>query len=440
MELLYIGAGLRAKAIKNRLQSMAFPEKPVVYVSREIERALGSAPSSNYRIVSGKTLYGESVSADHPGCVTLIDEKSARDGGILGTTELLQHPSTRSLMDELGPEASILVFKNTVRVETAAKALGRRLLNPPASLSERVENKLSQLRWLGPLGAKYLPPHAAKLAKYITWKSDEPFVVQWAHGHTGDGTSLVRAPDDLRAIQDRFPERMARVTAFVDGPSFTANAVVTKDRVLVANPSYQITGLPPFTDSSFTTIGNDWGLAARLLSPDDASAIRGMAKEIGAKLQADGWKGLFGIDLIKDESRGRFYLIEVNARQPASTTFESNLQDAARKSRGAKGLTTFEAHLRALLDLPIDQDLVEIADGAQIIQRVTKNVESIFDDAAKSLEKSGFGTLAYQNTAMNSDLLRVQSDTSIMSDHKAFNSRGTEIAEAIKRSHLNLKI
>jgi formate-dependent phosphoribosylglycinamide formyltransferase (GAR transformylase) len=240
-------------------------------------------------------------------------------------------------------------------------------------------------------------------------------------------------------VQEKFPERIARISAFVAGPSFTVNVVVTPTRILLGNISYQITGMIPFTDSSFSTVGNDWSIAKKLLSSEDVKNIEGMANEIGMKLQVDGWRGLFGIDLIKHDKSGRLFLIEVNARQPASTTFESSLQEKLRAS-GARGLTTFEAHIRALSGLPIDQDLIVINDGAQIVQRVTKNVQEVFDDISSSLQKLGYNVVAYQNTGYNADLLRIQSNQGIMESHNTFNTKGREIAEAIKSAHFKIEI
>jgi hypothetical protein len=412
---------------------MASNALKIIYVSREIERALGTAPGENYQIVSNETPYGLTVKKQYPDFITLVKSPKAE---LLGTTDLLNRPETSKLLRD---DSRLLVFKNTLRVETAANSNHWKLLNPPANISERVENKLSQIRWLGTVGQRYLPPHAAKVAKFITWKSEAPFIIQWAHGHTGDGTILIRKPEDLRAIQEKFPERMARITNFVDGPSFTVNVVVTPERLLMGNVSYQITGLSPFTDNEFSTIGNDWGAARSLLSAGDFQTIQSMTAEIGQKMQADSWKGLFGIDFIREEKSKRMYLIEVNARQPASATFESTLQEQAR-ARGVRGLTTFEAHIRALLGLPIDQDLIAIDDGAQIIQRVTKNVQSIFDDAAKDLQKKGYAVVSYQNSTPNSDLLRIQSPAGIMEGHRSFNLKGKEIAEAIKSAHFKIEV
>jgi len=411
--------------------------KSIVYVTRELERALGMAPNANYIVVTNKTRYGETVKAKYPEYVTLIDPNADGDrSGLLGTGELLAHPITREIIS--GNNAQILVFKNTLRVEAVITGNGWNVLNPKSSVSERVENKLSQIRWLGTIGTQYLPSHTTKIAKYITWKND-PFILQWAHGHTGDGTMLIRTSEELKALQDKFPERMARLTSYIKGPSFTVNAIVTPERILAENVSYQITGLSPFTDNEFSTVGNDWGVAQKLLTQSDLVTIQSLVQEIGKKLQADGWRGLFGVDFIRDEAHKKIYLIEVNARQPASTTFESSLQEEKRE-KGAVGLTTFEAHIRALEGLPISEDLITIDDGAQVIQRVTKHVEEVFDDVGVDLEKKDYNVVSYENSAPNADLLRIQSHTSIMEGHGTFNVRGKEILEAIKSSHFNIKV
>lgn len=405
----------------------------VIYVTREIERALGITPNPDYLIVSNKTPYGETIREKYPESVFLIDP----EGGLLGTTELLGHPLTKELMGKY-PQAKILVFKNTLRVETVIKANNWTAVNPPSRLAERVENKISQTRWLGNIGEKYLPPHTVKLAKLITWRND-PFVLQWAHGHTGDGTILIRNYDDLSAVQSKFPDRIARITTYIAGPSFTVNVIVSDEKILMGNIDYQITGLAPFTDNEFSTIGNDWGVATKMLSDNDVSSIKAMVAEIGQKLHNDGWRGLFGIDIIRDDLGKRMYLIEINARQPASATFESSLQEELR-GKGQKGLTTFEAHLRALLGEKIDEELIAMNNGAQIVQRVTKNIQGVFDDVSKELRDLGFSVVSYQNSDYNSDLLRIQSDSSIMNGHKEFNDRGHKIVNAVRNSQIKIQV
>lgn len=413
--------------------------KTIIYVTREIERALGIVPNPHYLIVSNKTPYGETIKKQYPDFITLIDSGKRE---LLGTTDLLSHQTTRDLINNIQSQTStipqILVFKNTLRVESAATANGWKVLNPKSFLAERVENKLSQIRWLGPLATKYLPSHTAKLAKLIIWKNN-PFIVQWAHGHTGDGTLLIRTQEELSSLQAKFPERMARLTTFISGTSFTVNAVVSKDRILMGNVSYQITGMMPFTDNEFSTVGNDWGLAKKILTNTDMQSIQEIVCDIGNKLQKEGWRGLFGIDFIRDNNNKKIFLIEVNARQPASSVFESYLQEKARAT-GSQGITTFEAHLGALLDLPIDQNIIGINDGAQIVQRITKGIQGIFDDVVNNLEKKSYQVIAYQNSESNADLLRVQSNESILDGHNTLNQKGREIAEIIRSSRINIQV
>ena len=323
-----------------------------------------------------------------------------------------------------------------------AEENGWTLLNPSSKLAEKIENKITQIEWLGELGNKYLPPHTVALTKNLVWKK-EPLIIQWEHGHTGLGTILINSDAELTELKNKFPERTARATSFINGPSFTINVVVNKSEVLLGNISYQITGLPPFTDNVFSTIGNDWSLTHSLLSETEIEEIHNMAKEIGALMARDGWSGLFGLDFIKDNERGRIFLIEINARQPASTTYESFLQEENRRN-GLAGMTVFEAHLAAISEkspaaMKSPTPIVPINDGAQIIQRITKKIHTSTnslialptDEITGTLELLGYRVIEYPNTAINEDLLRIQSQKGIMETHAKLNMRGKEILDVL---------
>lgn len=400
--------------------------RPITYITRDLERAIGMDPSADYTIVANKTPYAEKYASRFPeDRVILVNGKP--EDGVLGTRELMDHPVVK---EKLAAHLSdILVFKNTARVEEAATKNGLHLLNPKAELSETVENKMSQIEWLGDLGKKYLPHHIIMPAKNLTWMG-EPFIAQWAHGHTGGGTLLIHSESELKAIQQKFPYRITRRTTYIHGPSFTVNAIVAADKILVGNISYQITGIAPFTDHQFSTVGNDWGATHKLLNETEIEYIETMASDIGKKLNIAGWRGLYGVDIIRDDKTGSIYLIEINARQPASTSFESYLQNENRLA-GTKGITTFEAHLKALLGEKIDQPLIPINDGAQIVQRVTSKTKSISPEKISSLTALGYNIAQYPNIDMNEDLVRIQSARGIIETHGQFNARGKEIDQIV---------
>jgi hypothetical protein len=394
----------------------------VFYIARDIERALGMEPSEIYQIVTNDTPYARSVQKKYPDFVHPIESSDE----LLDTRELLAHDTTKTL---IAKGACIVVFKNTATIEQTCIENGWKLLNPSSILGEKIENKTTQIEYLGELGERYLPLHSLKPAKDIIWEK-KPLIVQWAHSHTGDGTILVNSEEDLKNIQKTFPERPARVTAYVHGPSFTLNIAVSNNSIAFGNISYQITGLPPFTENPFTTIGNDWSLTHSLLNEHEIASVEEMARDIGTKLQKDGWRGLFGIDMMRDDELDKIFLIEINARQPASTTYESQLQ-MSNRSLGMTGSTIFEAHMATLQGASVSQnastETIRINDGAQIIQRITRLIQSISPLQIQQLETAGYSTITYENKNENEDALRIQSTMGIMETHGKLNKRGQEI-------------
>lgn len=413
----------------------------IIYVTRDIERALGIQPSASYCIVANKTRYAEEVAAQYPEYVFLVDS-DMDNGGSLDTYELLVDTSVQKFISE--KSADIVVFKNDARIEALCAEKKWHLLNPSAALAEKIENKITQVEWLGDL-ARFLPTHEVLKVRDIKWgvtnKNKEPFIIQWAHSHTGGGTALVRTEKDLLLLVEKFPAREARISAFIKGPMFTANICVAgaDDTVIIGNVSYQITGSLPFTDNPFSTIGNDWSVTHSILSPERVEDFNEIARAVGARMRESGWRGLFGIDCIYDEERDIIHLIEINARQPASTTYESQLQEKFRVAgSGTTSITIFEAHLAALQNnLPKKAVLIEINDGAQIIQRLTESATILMESPEKSalataaLRAEGLNIIEYENTKANSDLLRIQCSQGIMEAHLKYNARGKKIVDIL---------
>ena len=88
---------------------------------------------------------------------------------------------------------------------------------------------------------------------------------------------------------------------------FTNNNIISKNNILIGNINYQITGLSPFTDLPFSTIGNDWGFANKYLTNKQKKKYHQIVLEIGEKLKKDGWKGLFGIDIAIDKKLKNYF-------------------------------------------------------------------------------------------------------------------------------------
>jgi predicted ATP-grasp superfamily ATP-dependent carboligase len=385
-------------------------KKPLVYVARDIERALGMKPEGNYYIVSNDTPFGRQSQKWSPDNIILVQSRK-----ILDTDDLLLRKETFDLITKLN--ADVVVFMSTPRTERIAKENEWNLVNPPAVLARKVEEKISQIKWLAE-DAKLLPPHNISAVKDVVF-AGEKFVLQFNHSHTGEGTFIIDSEKVLTHLQRKFPERECRTVQFIEGPIFTVNSVVAKDKIVVGNPSYQITGISPFTDLSFSTVGNDWSLPHDPKYTGAYEETKKLAEKVGARLKKDGWKGLFGIDVVFDFKTRKTFLLEINARQPASAVFESWLQ---------KTETTFEAHIKSLLDIQV-QRTKEITAGAQIVKRMTE-VNYAVD--VTSLKGKGLEVMRYENTDHNKELFRIQTTAGIMKDHNTFNENGEFISSCIK--------
>ncbi|EKD67465.1 MAG: hypothetical protein ACD_48C00390G0001, partial [uncultured bacterium] len=157
-----------------------------------------------------------------------------------------------------------------------------------------------------------------------------------------------------------------------------------------------------------------------------------MAVEIGTHMKHDGWKGLFGLDLVVEASTGMAYLIEINARQPASTTFESWLQDRSVATYTSE-LSTFVAHLRACLGEDLSEySLIPVEHGAQILQRMTKDITDVSQEKISAIRNLDCNVIAYDERKPGAELLRIQSKESFIQNHNVVTKKGSDITDILQ--------
>jgi hypothetical protein len=399
-------------------ESKKHPARTIVYITRDLERALPLLGRKSTYIVSNTSPFAKKLAKKYKGLFLISNEQ------ILDTRELLSNKKVIDFIDSLA-DVSLVVFKSTPAIENICKEHRWKLLNPPSELSSTIEEKISQIDWLHD-AADLLPPHTIISGSSLRFEG-ENFIIQFNRAHTGSGTILINSTAKANEISNKFPNRPLRKTKLISGPVFTSNNIISGTKILSGPISYQITGMQPFTDNGFSTIGNDWSLPAKLLSKKNLKEYEQIVKSVGQKMIQSNWSGLFGIDTILDETSGHLYLLEINARQPASTSFESTLQKKL-------GESTMELHLKALIkdkDIPKPKN---IKNGAQIILRNGDKVDrKSAEKIARTLEKLGFSTIFYRNETPNTDLLRIMSKKGIMSNHNEFNKIGLSIKQAIEK-------
>ncbi len=304
-------------------------DKPIFYVTNDAERALGLEKLvQNFHIIC----IDDNEIVDYmknAGVKVFCLEKELGEKNTIfrSSVKLLRHPKTQEYIKSFNSQGGfVMTFKISPAFEKFAQSLGLDSLNTTAALNRKYENKISQYQnlgtqinfpktLLGELGGLSYESLISDLSKEL--------VIQFDLGHTGSGTVFIKEQNEFEEIKNKFPKRMVRVSRKIEGDSYTINAMIGKKATLMAGLSYQITGVKELTDKAGGTVGNDFGFTKNL-SGEQVSKVTAQVNKIAEILRQDGYLGFFGVDLIINSDE--VYVIEINARQPASVPFVNKLQ------------------------------------------------------------------------------------------------------------------
>jgi hypothetical protein len=158
-----------------------------------------------------------------------------------------------------------------------------------------------------------------------------------------------------------------------------------------------------------------------------------------------GWHGLYGLDIVIDTEappEHRFKLIEINARQPASVTFESEL--ARNHLTDPEQPTLFDLHIAALRSTEPRNNhkphtlefMPYIKNGAQLVQRITRDRVSTPNIPHLADHMYTWKIISYDNKEHLDDMLRVQTYGHFMTEHNKLSPEGLAL-RALLNKHIN---
>lgn len=316
----------------------------IYFVTKNIERAVGIdlAHYTDVKILTNAAPLAEKLQEKFPEKVVL------RTGNSLSTLGLLLE-----YKDLFTPEDSIIVFKNSSQIERLCADNDWALLNPSSTLVNRFERKIPQYEWVASIGGiPLIPAHIGPLNTFsydaLSERIGKKFILQYSVGHTGEGTLVIENEEDLRTLQEQFPKRLVKISTFINGTVYTANISVGTDDVLVGNISKQLTGIPELTDNAFATVGNDWEAPTNELSQEQIADINALSEHLGSEMRRYGWKGLYGIDVLVEQTTGELFFLEINARQPQSAGYETIIAN----NQESNGPMDWHLHTLAGADVP----------------------------------------------------------------------------------------
>lgn len=217
-------------------------------------------------------------------------------------------------------------------LESFARESGHRCISPPAKLCQWLNHKAN---FFAARAALDLPVSRGRWFERSSLRFLElrnalglPFVLQAPRGTTGSGTAVVHRADELAEACERLHGSRIWCAPYLGNLSLNVNALATGFETMVSYPSVQLEGplLQPIHRGKYC--GNDFS-ATHMLETGIIEDAREQTRTLGGWLGSLGYRGLFGVDYVVDESTGKLVAVDLNPRWQGSTMLENLASCAA---------------------------------------------------------------------------------------------------------------
>jgi glutathione synthase/RimK-type ligase-like ATP-grasp enzyme len=295
----------------------------IFYLANDVERAMGlESLLGNYHIIASESSQVAEILKQNKIKCFVPSIQTNNSIKLIKSEEFKEYYNLNKNTTNF-----IQTFKISPAFENSVRQLNATSLNTSGRLNRLFENKISQYYYLKDIEIKIPDTIIINLsnANYsdLSSKFGNEFIVQFNRGHTGDGTIFVKDNSEFNDLKSIFPNRDVKISKFVDGIAYTINCCVGKTNTYVGGLSYQITGIKELTNNLGGTVGNDWYYREGI-TKDILSKIITYSTQIGELMRKEGYLGMFGLDLII--TADDVYIIEINARQPASIPMYTKMQ------------------------------------------------------------------------------------------------------------------
>mgnify|MGYP001027544476 FL=1 len=251
------------------------------------------------------------------------------------STTVIAHPRTKGYLSRFtDPSPALIVYKSSSKMERICRENDWTLVAPAVKFGKNLfEDKIKFRKILEKIGASP-PPGEVLPANNLNFyklknKYGTPFVLQHPRRGGGKGTFFITSQDDwykaarkLR-IQEIEGEEVAEdisdleviVAKYINGPSPSITGCVTRHGILSTNLQYQLIDIAELYNpqkGSGLFCGHDW--SSSQFSPEVEKQAYNIVEKVGKYFQKFGYKGIFGVDFVLDESTNKLYVTESNPR------------------------------------------------------------------------------------------------------------------------------
>lgn len=218
---------------------------------------------------------------------------------------------------------SIIAYHSTKQLEELVNEFPRvKILNPPYALKEKLDDKSFTRSELNKVGVKTVPSYSSRLKEkdfeIMEAELGLPFFLQMDIAWSGFGSHIIKGKDDFgKVLKEKEGEGVSYMPLIRNAKSLNINAVRTANFNVYRGLSFQIIGDKGCISNPFGYCGNDFNISGKL-SEEELEKTRDSLEKIGNWMGTQGYRGLYGVDLMSDGKD--VYFTEINPRFQGSTS------------------------------------------------------------------------------------------------------------------------
>ena len=232
---------------------------------------------------------------------------------------LLRDPEVRAFIASRGGRPKVAMVFFDEQTEQICADLGYDLILPSHALRRRLDSKIVTTLLGNEAGAPSVPN---VLVEVDTWATlvrvavdaglGTDLVVQTAYGDSGKTTFFVASESDWASHASDIVGRLAKVMKRINNKAVAVEAVLTRHGTVVGPFMTDLTGYPELTPYPGGWCGND--LFPEALSDEHRAKATELVRRLGGRLEQEGYKGFFEVDVLVDLDTDEVYLGELNPR------------------------------------------------------------------------------------------------------------------------------
>lgn len=313
----------RYNSIKNVINAKQVG--PIFFVTPNPIYAIGLEKNikSYFVICSQKSDIVQYLRKEKIPVLCLDDDKIKNAGKILTNEKVIEYIKSRSKNNV----ANVITFKPSPTIQRVCKDNSFRYLGNDWKLNRDLEDKTKFVKVTEKLKISNANSKIIKLDKNncsLDFSRNKKFVVQLPRGFSGNATFFIEDKNNFDEIFKKYKNRKVKLSEYFKGETYTINACVIGNEILISKPIFQITGLSSYNKNSFGgTCGNDY-IYPKKLRKEQRKEIFDCTKKVGDYIKKLGYKGIFGLDIVVNNKKVN--LIEINPRIIGSVSLFTKLQ------------------------------------------------------------------------------------------------------------------